>query len=126
MRHVHIIMVALALILGIMSADTSNVTEETNQSRNGIYKTNSTSGIISNVMPQGTSLQTDNNNTAATSKNVPTTSSASNHIATEIFPQGTSLQESNQTSITNDTTTSTVGRLGIDDNNIGNSNRNKD
>jgi hypothetical protein len=76
-------------------------------------------------MPQGTSLQTDNN-TAATSKNVPTTSSASNHIATEIFPQGTSLQESNQTSITNDTTTSTVGRLGIDDNNIGNSNRNKD
>src|SRR5215218_150332 len=98
MGYRRIMMVALALLLGIISVSTINVTAQTNQARNGGPTADSASGnITSEIAPQGTSIETDNN-TKATSKNTPTSSSPSGNITSEIAPQGTSIQEANQTS----------------------------
>ncbi|HZC50729.1 MAG TPA: hypothetical protein VE244_16885 [Nitrososphaeraceae archaeon] len=91
-------MVTLALLLGIISVTTINVIAQTNQARNGVPTTDSASdNITTQIMPQGTSIETDNN-TKATSKDTPTSSNPSGNITSEIAPQGTSIQEANQTS----------------------------
>jgi cytoskeletal protein RodZ len=120
MGYMRIMMVALALLLGIISMSTINVIAQTNQTRNGGPSTDSASdNITTQIMPQGTSVETDNN-TKATSKDTPTSPSSSGNVTSEIAPQGTSIQEANQTSTKKNNTTSTVGRAGIDNNNIGN------
>ena len=117
--------VALALLLGIISVSIVNITAQTNQARNGGPTAQSAfDNITTQIMPQGTSVETDNN-TKASTKNTPTSSSPSGNITSEIAPQGTSVQEANQTSTKNNNTTSTVGRAGID-NNIGKINGNND
>jgi hypothetical protein len=126
MEYMRIMTVALALLLGIISVSTIDVTAQTNQARNSSPTADSTSGnITTQIMPQGTSVETDNN-TKATSKDTPTSSSASGNINSEVAPQGTSVQEANQTSTEKNNTTSTVGRAGIDNNNIGNVNGNNE
>jgi|SRR5687767_6563372 hypothetical protein len=98
MGYMHIMMVALALLLGIISVSTINVTAQTNQARNGGPTADSASdNITTQIMPQGTSVEADNN-TKATSKDTPTSSSPSGNITSEIAPQGTSIQEADQTS----------------------------
>ena len=122
-----IITVALGLLLGIISVTTIDVTAQTNEARNGGPTADSASGnITTQIVPQGTAVEADNNTTKATSKNTPTSSSASGNITSEIAPQGTSVQEADQTSIEKNNTTSTVGRAGIDNNNIGNVNGNNE
>lgn len=117
--------VALALLLGIISVSIVNTTAQTNQARNGGPTAESASdNITTQIMPQGTSVETDNN-TKVSTKNTPTSSSPSGNVTSEIAPQGTSVQEANQTSTKNNNTTSTVGRAGID-NNIGNINGNNE
>jgi hypothetical protein len=126
MEYMRIMTVALALLLGIISVSTIDVTAQTNQARNSGPTADSTSGnITTRIMPQGTSVETDNN-TKATSKDTLTSSSASDNINSEVAPQGTSVQEGNQTSTEKNNTTSTVGRAGIDNNNIGNVNGNNE
>ena len=116
MGYIRIMTGALALLLGIISVSTVNITAQTNQARNGGPTTDSASdNITTQIMPQGTSLET-HNNTKASPNNTPTSSSPSGNITSEIAPQGTSLQEANQTSIKKNNTTSTVGRVGIDNN----------
>ena len=125
MGYIRIMTVALALLLGIISLSIVNLTAQTNQARNGGPTADSPSdNITTQIMPQGTSVETDNN-TKASSKNTPTSSSPSGNITSEIAPQGTSVQEANQTSTNKNNTTSTVGRAGID-NNIGNVNGNNE
>ena len=126
MGHMRIMMVALALLLGIISMSTINVIAQTNQTRNGGSTADSASdNITTQIMPQGTSVETDNN-TKVTSKDTPTSPSPSGNVTSEIAPQGTSIQEANQTSTKKNNTTSTVGRAGIDNNNIGNVNGNNE
>ena len=126
MKYMRIITVALGLLLGIISVTTIDVTAQTNEARNGGPTADSASGnITTQIMPQGTAVEADNN-TKATSKNTPTSSSASGNITSEIAPQGTSVQEADQTSTEKNNTTSTVGRAGIDNNNIGNVNGNNE
>ncbi len=121
-----IITVALGLLLGMISVTTIDVTAQTNQARNSGPTADTTSGnITTQIMPQGTSLETDNN-TKASPNNTPTSSSPSGNITSEIAPQGTSVQEADQTSTEKNNTTSTVGRAGIDNNNIGNVNGNNE
>jgi cytoskeletal protein RodZ len=125
MGYIHIMTVALALLLGIISVSIVNITAQTNQARNGGPTAESASdNITTQIMPQGTSLETDNN-TKASPNNTPTSSSPSGNITSEIAPQGTSVQEANQTSTKKNNTTSTVGRAGID-NNIDNINGNNE
>jgi cytoskeletal protein RodZ len=125
MGYIRIMTVALALLLGIISVSIVNITAQTNQARNGGPTAESASdNITTQIMPQGTSVETDNNSKANT-KNTPTSSSPSGNITSEIAPQGTSVQEANETSTKNNNTTSTVGRAGID-NNIGNINGNNE
>jgi len=125
MEYMRIMTVALALLLGITSVSTIDVTAQTNQARNSGPTADSTSGnITTQIMPQGTSVETDNNK--ATSKDTPTSSSASGNINSEVAPQGTSVQEANQTSTAKNNISSTVGRAGIDNNNIGNVNGNNE
>ena len=98
MGYMRTMMVTLALLLGIISVTTINVIAQTNQARNGVPTTDSASdNITTQIMPQGTSVETDNN-TKATSKDTPTSSNPSGNITSEIAPQGTSIQEANQTS----------------------------
>ena len=98
MGYMRTMMVTLALLLGIISVTTINVIAQTNQARNGVPTTDSASdNITTQIMPQGTSIETDNN-TKATSKDTPTSSNPSGNITSEIAPQGTSIQEANQTS----------------------------
>jgi len=125
MEYMRIMTVALALLLAITSVSTIDVTAQTNQARNSGPTADSTSGnITTQIMPQGTSVETDNNK--ATSKDTPTSSSASGNINSEVAPQGTSVQEANQTSTAKNNISSTVGRAGIDNNNIGNVNGNNE
>jgi cytoskeletal protein RodZ len=125
MGYMRIMTVALALLLGIISMSTINVIAQTNQTRNGGPTAYSASdNITTQIMPQGTSIETDNN-TKATSNDTPTSPSPSGNVTSEIAPQGTSIQEANQTSTKKNNTTSTVGRAGID-NNIGNVNGNNE
>lgn len=125
MGYIRIMTGALALLLGIISVSTVNIIAQTNQARNGGPTAESASdNITTQIMPQGTSVETDNN-TKDNTKNTPTSSSPSGNITSEIAPQGTSVQEANQTSTKNNNTTSTVGRAGID-NNIGNINGNNE
>jgi cytoskeletal protein RodZ len=125
MGYMRIMMVVLALLLGIISVSIVNITAQTNQARNeGPTADSASDNITTQIMPQGTSVETDNN-TKASTKNTPTSSSPSGNITSEIAPQGTSVQEANQTSTKNNNTTSTVGRAGID-NNIGNINGNNE
>ena len=125
MGYIRIMTVALALLLGIISMSTINVIAQTNQTTNGGPTADSASdNIKTQIMPQGTSVETDNNSKANT-KNTPTSSSPSGNITSEIAPQGTSVQEANQTSTKKNNTTSTVGRAGLD-NNIGNINGNNE
>ena len=121
MGYMHIMMVALALLLGIISMSTINVIAQTNQTTADSASDN----ITTQIMPQGTSVETDNN-TKVTSKDTPTSPSPSGNVTSEIAPQGTSIQEANQTSTIKNSTTSTVGRAGIDNNNIGNVNGNNE
>lgn len=126
MGHMRIMMVALALLLGIISMSTINVIAQTNQTTNdGPTADSASDNITTQIMPQGTSVETDNN-TKATSKDTPTSPSPSGNVTSEIAPQGTSIQEANQTSTKKNNTTSTVGRAGIDNNNIGNVNGNNE
>ena len=114
MGYIRIMTGALALLLGIISVSTVNIIAQTNQARNGGPTADSASdNITTQIMPQGTSLETDNN-TKASPNNTPTSSSPSGNVTSEIAPQGTSLQEANQTSSKKNNTTSTVGRAGID------------
>jgi cytoskeletal protein RodZ len=116
MGYMRIMTVALALLLGIISMSTINVIAQTNQTRNGGPTADSASdNITTQIMPQGTSVEIDNN-TKASTKNTPTSLSPSGNITSEIAPQGTSVQEANRTSTKNNNTTSTVGRAGIDNN----------
>ncbi len=116
MGYICIMTGALSLLLGIISVSTVNIIAQTNQARNGGPTADSASdNITTQIMPQGTSLETDNN-TKASPNNTPTSSSPSGNITSEIAPQGTSLQEGNQTSTKKNNTTSTVGRAGIDNN----------
>jgi len=125
MEYMRIMTVALALLLAITSVSTIDVTAQTNQARNSGPTADSTSGnITTQIMPQGTSVETDNNK--ATSKDTPTSSSASGNINSEVAPQGTSVQEANQTSTAKNNISSTVGRAGMDNNNIGNVNGNNE
>ncbi len=98
MGYIRIMTGAVALLLGIISVPTVNIIAQTNQATNGGPTADSASNnITTQIMPQGTSLETDNN-TKASPNNTPTSSSPSGNVTSEIAPQGTSLQEANQTS----------------------------
>ena len=73
MEYMRIMTVALALLLGIISVSTIDVTAQTNQATNSSPTADSTSGnITTQIMPQGTSVQeanqtsTEKNNTTST------------------------------------------------------------